>query len=61
LDSDLAASNWDPWTSLNLTAPMLDVRSSFNTREVKKAYRNMAKIYHPDKVANMKLNQTIAE
>ena len=58
LDSDLAASNWDPWTSLNLTAPMLDVRSGFNTREVKKAYRNMAKLYHPDKVANMKLNKT---
>ena len=24
-------------------------QGSFNTAEIKKAYRNMAKIYHPDK------------
>jgi hypothetical protein len=51
----MSAANWEPWTPLNLTVPQINFRSGFNTKEVKKAYRNMAKLYHPDKVVTMKL------
>ena len=37
LDKEIQASNWDPWTSLNLTMPdAFNLQSGFNTREVKK-------------------------
>lgn len=52
LDKEMQASNWDPWTALNLTMPnVLNMQQGFNTKEVKKSYRNLAKVYHPDKVA----------
>jgi hypothetical protein len=51
LDKEMQASDWNPWTALNLTMPhAFNMKEGFNTREVKKAYRNLAKIYHPDKV-----------
>jgi DnaJ-class molecular chaperone len=42
-------ANWDPYTELGLDMPAM-VKSGFNTAEVKKAYRGLARKYHPDKV-----------
>ena len=56
MDAEMAKQNWDPWTYLGMPIPSFDVRNGFNTREVKKAYRNMAKLYHPDKVSKMNLS-----
>jgi curved DNA-binding protein CbpA len=45
----MTGQNWEPWTPLNLTMPSINLMSGFDTKEVKKAYRNLAKSYHPDK------------
>jgi len=50
LDKERIASNWDPFVMLELSIPSIP-RNMFNSPEVKKAYRKMAKVYHPDKVA----------
>ena len=50
LDQALQAANWDPYTELELDMPTV-LSSGFNAPEVKKAYRGLAKKYHPDKVA----------
>ena len=42
--------NWDPFDALEITPPTIP-RSALNSAEVKKSYRKMAKVYHPDKVA----------
>lgn len=43
------SANWDPYTELGLDMPAV-VRSGFNSASVKKAYRSLARKYHPDKV-----------
>ena len=43
------SANWDPYTELGLDMPAV-VRSGFNSAAVKKAYRGLARKYHPDKV-----------
>jgi preprotein translocase subunit Sec63 len=42
--------NWEPWSALGLTPPT-NYFEGFNPPEVKKAYRNLAKLHHPDKVS----------
>lgn len=53
LDQEMYGNHWDPWKPLNLTMPAVNLLSGFDTREVKKAYRNLAKIHHPDKLGAM--------
>jgi len=45
-------SNFDPYTELGLEMPT-HVKSGFNTPGVKKAYRALARKYHPDKVSKL--------
>jgi hypothetical protein len=49
IDVAMSGLNWEPWSALGLTPPT-NYFEGFNPPEVKKAYRNLAKIHHPDKV-----------
>ena len=53
LDKEMHGTHWDPWTPLNLTMPAVNLMSGFDTSEVKKAYRQLAKVYHPDKLGDI--------
>lgn len=53
LDKEIQASNWDPYTALNIEMPRL-MSDGFNTPQVKKAYKKLAREWHPDKVAQNK-------
>jgi len=56
LDQELQAANWDPFTQLDLPMPTIYSRG-FNTPEAKKAYRTLAKKFHPDKVKRLPLEE----
>ena len=56
LDAELQRVNWDPFTQLGLPIPTL-VTQGFNTPEVKKTYRKLAREYHPDKLARKNLSE----
>lgn len=53
LDAEIQSQNWDPWTPLGLDMPSYNPQGAFNTPEVKKAYRQLARKYHPDKVKQL--------
>ena len=48
LDNEMADKSFDPYRNLGLTMPT-NVKEGFGTTEVKKAYRKLARKYHPDK------------
>jgi len=50
------SANWDPYTELGLDMPAM-IKSGFNTPSVKKAYRSLARKYHPDKVNQLDLEE----
>jgi preprotein translocase subunit Sec63 len=50
MDTEMRDMSLDPFEHLGLTRPSWNVEDSFNTPDVKKAYRRLAKKYHPDKV-----------
>lgn len=52
IDSELADHSFNPYQHLGLSMPM-DARSGLNSPEVKKAYRGLARKYHPDKVRQL--------
>jgi len=52
LDNEMKDKSFDPYTALGLALPM-NVRSGFGSSAVKKAYRALARKYHPDKVGQL--------
>lgn len=48
----MKGKNWDPFTILGLEIPTM-MRQGFNTPEVKKAYRKLARKFHPDMVRKL--------
>ena len=48
IDIAMSGINWEPWTPLGLEPPT-NYFDGFNPPEVKKKYRALAKIHHPDK------------
>ena len=54
MDAELQRVNWDPFTQLGMPIPTR-VSTGFNTPEVKKTYRKLARQYHPDKLARLDL------
>jgi preprotein translocase subunit Sec63 len=50
IDVAMSGLNWEPWSALGLTPPT-NYFEGFNPPEVKKTYRQLARIHHPDKVA----------
>lgn len=53
LDKEIQASNWDPYTQLGVDMPKL-MGDGFNSPQVKKAYKKLAREWHPDKIAQNK-------
>ena len=51
VDIALQGVMWEPWTPLGLTPPA-NYFEGFNPPEVKKAYRALAKVHHPDKATD---------
>lgn len=49
LDKELHAANWDPYQVLNVTSPKM-MGDGFNSPQVKKAYKKLAREWHPDKI-----------
>lgn len=52
IDTEMKDMSFNPFDNLGLTQPTI-VRNGFNTPDVKKAYRNLAKKYHPDKLRQL--------
>jgi curved DNA-binding protein CbpA len=52
MDKELQVSNWDPFAELDLSIPVR-IKSAFNSGTVKKAYRKLARKYHPDKAMEL--------
>ena len=48
IDVAMSGLNWEPWSQLGLEPP-LNYFEGFNPPEVKKKYRALAKVHHPDK------------
>lgn len=59
MDQELQNSNWDPFTSLGIQMPNT-FQGGFNTPEVKKAYRKLARIYHPDKHSSLAESEQVS-
>lgn len=53
LDKEIQAAHWDPYTALGVEMPKL-VGDGLNSPQVKKAYKKLAKEWHPDKIAQNK-------
>jgi len=53
LDNEMKDKRFNPWLALGLEMPGSDPFEGFNTKEVKRAYRSLAKKYHPDKVYSL--------
>lgn len=53
LDKEIQASNWDPYSQLGVDMPKL-MGDGFNSPQVKKAYKKLAREWHPDKIAQNK-------
>ena len=49
IDNEMKDHSFSPFEHLDITPPVI-MRNGFNTPEVKKNYRKLARIYHPDKV-----------
>lgn len=50
MDKEIQAANWDPYKVLNVTSPRM-MGDGFNSPQVKKAYKKLAREWHPDKIA----------
>ena len=48
IDSEMADKSFNPYMNLGLPMPT-NVRDGFGSAEVKKAYRKLARKFHPDK------------
>lgn len=53
LDKEIQASNWDPYETLGVNSPKM-MGDGFNSPQVKKAYKKLAREWHPDKIAQNK-------
>lgn len=56
MDKELQAANWDPFSTLGVSTPVVQ-SMAFNSPDVKKAYRKLAKKFHPDKIAKLPLDE----
>ena len=54
-EKELYKSKWDPFKVLEMESPIF-AKNWFNSKEVKKAYRSMARTLHPDKVLGVEDN-----
>jgi preprotein translocase subunit Sec63 len=52
IDTEMKDHSFNPFENMGLTQPTI-LRSGFNTKEVKKTYRGLAKQYHPDKLRHL--------
>ena len=56
LDSEMKDKRFNPWEVLELVMPMNPYKG-FNHPSIKKAYRNLARKFHPDKVGRLSADE----